>query len=117
MRELVSANERQSELAARVHVGCLWVSIRVLFERGGRSVTSECVAMRGSGTKSMDSTRGLVHDGPPFFAQFLASRPLSFLRKMLFFSPMLWPIFDDFSSTYGILAYMKNVCACLSNSI
>ena len=46
LRELVSANERQSELAARVHVGCLWVSIRVLFERGGGSVTSECVAIR-----------------------------------------------------------------------
>ena len=41
--------------------------------------------MARSGTKSMDSTRGLGHDGPPFFAQILVSRLASFLRKMYFF--------------------------------
>ena len=118
MRELVSANERQSELAARVHVGCLWVSIRVLFERGGgrlRQNESPWVASVRSGSKSMDSIRSLVQDGPPFLAQILASRLVSFLRKIFLFSPMLWAIFDDFLCTYGILAYMKNVFAFSSN--
>ena len=58
---LVSANERQSELAARVHVGSLWVIIGVL-QVGGegrlRQMTSEWLASGRSGTKSYDSTRG-----------------------------------------------------------
>ena len=48
LRELVSANERQSELLARVHVGSLWVIIRVL-QVGGGSFTSECLAIVGHG--------------------------------------------------------------------
>ena len=100
-RELGSANERQSELLASVCV-----------EGGFGSVLGFCRSLGKvgypfflhSGTKSMDSTRGLVHDGPPLFAQILVSRPASFLRKMLFFSLLLWSIFGDFLCTFRLRA-------------
>ena len=88
LRELVSANERQSELLARVRVGSLWVIIRVLQVGGeGRLRQNEWpweeYVAQGQNRMILPVGRGMMD--PPFLLKSWLPAWCPFCEKCSFF--------------------------------